>query len=155
MAMLRVATRRSDGRANLHQGALGLGVELSTGVVRHACLGNRFTATHPDTGEALLGRVVPGWEVALPLAVRAASLTGLGYVGVDLMIDARKGPLLVEMNARPGLAIQIANGCGLRPRLREIDLRLEGRPDEDPVERIAFARERFVRLQGPPGVRLG
>ena len=82
-------------------------------------------------------------------------MTGLGYVGVDLMIDARKGPLLVEMNARPGLAIQIANGCGLRPRLREIDLRLEGRPDEDPVERIAFARERFVRLQGPPGVRLG
>ena len=32
-----------------------------------------------------------------------------------------RGPLLLEANARPGLAIQIANGIGLAQRLAEID----------------------------------
>ena len=31
MAMLRAATRESDGRANLHQGALGIGIDIATG----------------------------------------------------------------------------------------------------------------------------
>jgi len=151
MAMLRIATRRSDGRANLHQGAIGLGLDLGSGTVHHACCGTFPLRVHPDTGESLLGRIVPDWQIALPLAVRAASLTGLGYLGVDLMIDARKGPLLVEMNARPGLAIQLANGTGLVPRLREIDARATRRPAEERGDRIAFVCERFMANASFPG----
>jgi len=35
--------------------------------------------------------------------------------------------MLLEANARPGLAIQIANGRGLLPRLQAIDARLDQR----------------------------
>src|SRR5690606_15402177 len=31
MAMLRLATRASDGKANLHQGAVGVGLDIATG----------------------------------------------------------------------------------------------------------------------------
>jgi glutathione synthase/RimK-type ligase-like ATP-grasp enzyme len=56
---------------------------------------------------------------------RVAKAVGLGYIGVDIVVDAVQGPMLLEANARPGLAIQIANGRGLLPRLRAIDARLE------------------------------
>jgi hypothetical protein len=69
--------------------------------------------------------------------VRAADETGLGYVGADLVVDAIQGPVLLEMNARPGLMIQLANRAGLLPRLREIERRW--RPDRGVEERIAEA----------------
>ena len=37
----------------------------------------------------------------------------LGYVGVDIVLDANYGPMVLEANARPGLNIQIANNQGL------------------------------------------
>jgi glutathione synthase/RimK-type ligase-like ATP-grasp enzyme len=52
---------------------------------------------------------------------RVSEAVGLGYIGVDVIIDADQGPMLLEANARPGLAIQIANARGLMPRLAEID----------------------------------
>jgi hypothetical protein len=48
-------------------------------------------------------------------------MTGLGSLGVDVVIDREQGPLLLELNARPGLDIQIANMSGLRSRLEHID----------------------------------
>jgi glutathione synthase/RimK-type ligase-like ATP-grasp enzyme len=48
-------------------------------------------------------------------------MTGLGYLGVDMVIDRERGPLLLELNARPGLQIQVANQAGLRSRLALID----------------------------------
>jgi glutathione synthase/RimK-type ligase-like ATP-grasp enzyme len=57
----------------------------------------------------------------LEMSRRVAASVGLGYVGVDIIIDERQGPMLLEANARPGLAIQIANARGLLPRLAEID----------------------------------
>jgi D-alanine-D-alanine ligase-like ATP-grasp enzyme len=38
---------------------------------------------------------------------------------VDLVIDADLGPLMLEVNARPGLQIQVINGQGLAPVLAE------------------------------------
>ncbi len=121
MAMLRLPTRESNGRANLHQGGIGTGVDLETGSTHHAVQRNRFITTHPDTGASLVGRRVPHWEQVLSMARRVAEATGLGYVGVDIVLDADAGPLLLEANARPGLAIQMANSQGLRPRLAAID----------------------------------
>lgn len=121
MAMLRLPTKASGGRANLHQGGIGTGVDLATGVTDHAVQCNRFVERHPDTGVAVVGMQVPYWNEVLEMSRRVAQAVGLGYIGVDIVVDARQGPMLLEANARPGLAIQIANGAGLLPRLAAID----------------------------------
>lgn len=121
MAMLRLPTKASNGRANLHQGGIGTGVDLASGLTHHAVQGNRFVMSHPDTGMPVIGMRVPDWRQVLDMSRRVAEAVGLGYIGVDIIIDAQHGPMLLEANARPGLAIQIANARGLLPRLREID----------------------------------
>jgi alpha-L-glutamate ligase-like protein len=124
MAMLRLPTKESGGRANLHQGGIGAGVDLETGVTNHAVRHNRFVVAHPDTGANLVGLAVPFWADVLSMARRVAGAVGLGYLGVDIVIDAAGGPMLLEANARPGLAIQIANNNGLLPRLTAIEAQL-------------------------------
>jgi alpha-L-glutamate ligase-like protein len=121
MAMTRLPTRRSGGRANLHQGAVAAGIDLGSGRTTHAIQHSSQVREHPDSGEWLLGRPLPGFQDLLAIAVRAADETGLGYVGADLVVDAQRGPVLLEMNARPGLMVQLANRAGLLPRLRAID----------------------------------
>jgi alpha-L-glutamate ligase-like protein len=124
MAMLRLPTWESGGRANLHQGGIGTGIDLETGITHHAVQRDRAVTVHPDTGRPVVGVSVPGWTDILKMARRVAAAVGLGYVGVDIVVDERQGPMLLEANARPGLAIQIANGQGLVPRLEAIDARL-------------------------------
>jgi alpha-L-glutamate ligase-like protein len=121
MAMLRLPTKASGGRANLHQGGIGTGIDLAGGVTHHAVLCNRAVEKHPDTGVSVVGLQVPYWRDALDMSCRVAEAVGLGYIGVDIVVDAAEGPMLLEANARPGLAIQIANGQGLLRRLQEID----------------------------------
>ena len=121
MAMLRLPTKESNGRANLHQGGIGTGIDLETGITHHAVQRNRLVECHPDTGRPVVGRRVPYWDEVIRLSRRASEAVGLGYIGVDVVIDADAGPMLLEANARPGLAIQIANGQGLTPRLEAID----------------------------------
>jgi alpha-L-glutamate ligase-like protein len=121
MAMLRLPTRASNGRANLHQGGIGVGVDLADGLTHHAVVRNRSVLAHPDTGVPVVGMRVPYWDEVLALSRRIAEAVELGYIGVDIIIDAEAGPMLLEANARPGLAIQIANARGLLPRLVEID----------------------------------
>jgi alpha-L-glutamate ligase-like protein len=137
MAMTRLPTLRSGGRANLHQGAVAAGIDLETGFTTHAILNSRPIRRHPDTGAALLGRAIPGFADVLRYALRAADETGLGYVGADLVVDEARGPVLLEMNARPGLMIQLANRAGLLPRLRAIDRAIA--PGRSAAERIALA----------------
>lgn len=127
MAMLRLPTKQSNGRANLHQGGIGVGVDLRTGKTNHAVQHNRMVERHPDTGVPLVGKPVPYWRRILDMSCRVAEAVKLGYVGIDIVVDAQHGPMLLEANARPGLAIQIANHQGLLPRLREIDRLLEER----------------------------
>lgn len=121
MAMCRLPTIESDGRANLHQGAIGVGLALATGRATHAACRNETITRHIDTGVPVVGFQVPLWDAVLSLAVRAAEISGLGYLGVDIVIDVQHGPLLLELNARPGLAIQVANNEGLISRLRRAD----------------------------------
>jgi alpha-L-glutamate ligase-like protein len=144
MAMLRLATKDSDGKANLHQGAVGIGLDIGTGRSLNAVQFNRPITLHPDTGLALDNIAIEAWEDMLELAARCYEATGLGYMGVDLVVDAKEGPLLLELNARPGLAIQMANGCGLLPRLRTIE-NLK-RPHFTPQERANFSMKTFGAL---------
>jgi len=139
MAMVRLPTRLSGGRANLHQGAVGVGADLSTGRMKAAILKNHPVTSHPDTGARLLGRTIPGFDRSLEIAVGAADETGLGYLGADVVVDANRGPVILEMNARPGLSIQLCNRSGLLPRTASID-RLNGAlPAVE--DRIAVIRE--------------
>lgn len=121
MAMLRLATHASDGKANLHQGAVGVGLDLATGRCLHAVQYGKPITEHPDTKRSLKEIKVPDWRGMLTLAARCYDMTELGYMGVDLVLDANRGPELLELNARPGLAIQVANGFGLLPRLRQVE----------------------------------
>jgi alpha-L-glutamate ligase-like protein len=121
MAMLRLPTKASNGRANLHQGGIGAGVDLATGTTTRAVMRNRVADRHPDTGVSLIGFRVPYWERILDMARRVAAEIDLGYLGVDIVVDRDLGPLLLEANARPGLAIQIANGQGLRTCVEAIE----------------------------------
>ena len=59
------------------------------------------------------------------------------------MLDREKGPMLLELNARPGLAIQIANATGLLPRLRQIEKLLEDDPRMTVEERVAYSQQHF------------
>jgi alpha-L-glutamate ligase-like protein len=147
MAMLRLATRASDGRANLHQGAVGVGIDLATGQALHAVCRNNVVSIHPDTKFPLHDVLIPGWEPLLDLATRCYEITGLGYLGVDMMVDRERGPLLIELNARPGLAIQVANHDGLEPRFQRVaaHLRALAAPEPPPV-RAAFSRATFGRI---------
>jgi alpha-L-glutamate ligase-like protein len=117
MAMLRLPTRESRGRANLHQGAVGVGVDIATGRTVAAVCHDRAVIAHPDTGAPLVGIEIPHWSDILVVATKLSRALELGYVGVDIVLDAGTGPVVLEANARPGLAIQIANGCGLLEHL--------------------------------------
>ena len=137
MAMLRLGTHASDGKANLHQGAIGVGLDIRTGSSVGAVQHDRAITRHPDSGKRLDRIRVPDWPELLRLASRCFDVTNLGYLGCDIVIDANAGPLLLEMNARPGLAIQIANGSGLDSRLQAVLAREAFAPAVE--ERVAFA----------------
>jgi alpha-L-glutamate ligase-like protein len=139
MAMTRLPTRRSGGRANLHQGAVGAGVDLVSGRIVHAVERTRSVGRHPDSGLPLRGVLLPDFERIVEIAVHATDLTGLGYVGADVVVDVRRGPVILELNARPGLAIQLANMAGLMPRLRAVESLW--RPGLTLEQRIALGRE--------------
>lgn len=144
MGMVRLPTRMSDGKANLHQGAIGTGIDITTGRTLTAVWRNAIVADHPDTLNPVSGVMVPHWERMLDLAARSYELTDLGYQGIDIVLDRDKGPLILELNARPGLNIQIANNEGLRRRLELVERHIgELKSKED---RIAFSKAHFAPL---------
>jgi alpha-L-glutamate ligase-like protein len=141
MAMMRCATHDSDGKANLHQGAVGVGIDIASGRAVRAVQHGHLVTEHPDTRASFDELQIPHWPQILELASRCVAMTGLGYLGVDIVLDKFKGPMLLELNARPGLAIQVANLAGLRHRL-QIAADIANRTS-DRDERIALAREYF------------
>ena len=121
MAMMRLATKASGGRANLHQGAVGVGLDISKGSALNAVMKDVPITHHPDTNAELNKISVPYWREHLIIGARAHEMTGLGYLGADIVLDADRGPMMLELNARPGLAIQIANGKGIESVLKRIE----------------------------------
>jgi alpha-L-glutamate ligase-like protein len=121
MSMLRLPTRLSRGKANLHQGAVGVGIHMRHGITRGGYWQGHAILHHPDTGNELADIAIPCWDDILCLNARCHDCTGMGFIGVDIVLDQHKGPLLLEINARPGLSIQMANRTGLLPRLKFIE----------------------------------
>ncbi|MEL6538006.1 MAG: sugar-transfer associated ATP-grasp domain-containing protein [Bacteroidota bacterium] len=122
MGMLRMPTAKSGGKANLHQGGLGIGVDMEAGTLQWAYDGQKHLAEHPDSKSTILGKEIPYWEELVALSVQTAQHFPLDYLGVDLVIDAHKGPMVMEVNVRPGLGIQLANRQGLKEILQQKDL---------------------------------
>lgn len=113
LSMIRVPTAESGGRANLHQGGLGIAVDLATGRTFRAVHHGRAIERHPESGAPLVGLELPGWTAILEASRRAAAAVPLGYLGTDVVVDRERGPLVLEINARPGLEIQNVNALGL------------------------------------------
>jgi alpha-L-glutamate ligase-like protein len=121
MAMLRLPTKESGGRANLHQGAVGVGVDIATGITTKAIWHGNQIVFKPGTTRKLRGIKIPNWSRILETAVNAQIASHLGYVGVDIVLHPEKGPMVLELNAQPGLQIQLANMEGLKRRLDRVD----------------------------------
>lgn len=155
MAMLRLPTEESKGRANLHQGAIGAGIDLATGITTHGVLHNQVVRQIPHSGKKINGLKLPFWDKLLLAAVRAQEVVPqLGYLGIDFVLDKENGPMVLELNARPGLSIQICNQAGLLRRLT----RVEGLEVKDTEHGVKIAQslfaERFAdRVMAEKGIK--
>lgn len=139
MAMMRLPTRQSEGKANIHMGAIAVGINLRNGEAFHALIKNQGPQETQNTLTAIIGSKIPDWDKILLMASRAQEASGLGYAGVDIVIDKNKGPMVLEINARPGLTIQIANQASLRTRLE----RLENLPITSAERGVELAKSLF------------
>ncbi len=138
MAMLRIPTAQSGGKANLHQGGLGIGIDIANGTTTYATQFNRVITELPHGGSPA-GYVIPQWEEMLLIASRIQYITNIGYIAVDLTLDAEQGPVLLEVNARAGLQAQVANMAPLRSRLE----RVQGLKVASPERGVRIAQDLF------------
>ncbi len=119
MGMLRVPTEKSDGKANLHQGGLGIGVDMNNGLLTHAYDGQQYHESHPDNNNPILGKTIPYWSELVDLSIQTSLAFPLDYLGVDIVLDKTFGPMIMEINVRPGLGIQLANRIGLKAAIEQ------------------------------------
>ena len=145
MAMLRIPTVQSGGKANVHLGGIGIGIDLASGTTTHAAQYNRMIQTLPH-GRSASGIGIPNWSRLLLIASHIQELTNIGYLAVDLTIDAEQGPLLLEVNARAGLMVQVANLAPLRKRLE----RIKGIHVRKPEHGVRIAQDLFGQKERPP-----
>ena len=145
MAMLRIPTEESGGRANLFQGAVGAGIDLATGVTTHAIQYSNEVVFMPGTRRKIRGIQIPEWDQILDLSVTCQEVTGLGYLGADIVLQpsiktpGKTLPKVLELNAQPGLKIQLCNKAGLLRRLE----RVEGLTVESAAHGIQISKELF------------
>lgn len=140
MAMLRLPTAESNGKANLHQGAIGLGIDIASGITTYGVLKNQPIGKFPDLGKKVNGITIPHWNKILKMAVQTQIASKLAYLSVDMLIDADKGPVVLELNDQPGLSIQLANMVGLKKRLE----RVEGMKIDEPEKGVKVAKVLFA-----------
>ena len=154
MAMLRLPTKESGGRANLHQGAIGVGVDIATGITTKAIWHGEQIRLKPGTNRKLHGIKIPDWTKILETAVSAQIASTMGYLGVDMVLHPTKGPMVLELNAQPGLTIQLANMSGLKKRVERVeDLEVRDAEHGVKIAKALFA-ERFAdRVKAEEGIK--
>src|SRR3989338_8720596 len=103
MAMLMLPTHESGGKANLHKGAIGVGIDLETGITTEAVYHGELIVYKPGTQSKLAGLKIPYWNHILEIAVKAQMVSELNLVGVDIVLSPERGPLVLEINSQPGL----------------------------------------------------
>ncbi|MDH5680736.1 MAG: hypothetical protein OEZ36_04050 [Spirochaetota bacterium] len=113
MGMIRIPTKLSHGKANLHQGGVGVGLNLESGVTTHASFRGKSITSHPDSGEPLVRIQLPHIKELIGICRKVSTELPMKYLGFDLTLDKKTGPMIIEVNARPGLEIQNVNQAGL------------------------------------------
>lgn len=127
MAMLRIPTEESGGKSNLQQGAIGLGLDMATGITTYGVSGkseliSKIFDYNKKKKIKVNGVKIPFWREILETSVKCQeAIPELGFLGVDVVLDKEKGPVVLEVNARPGLSIQLCNKAGLRTRLKRVE----------------------------------
>lgn len=154
MSMMRLPTKESGGRANLHQGAIGVGVDIATGITTKAIWHGVQIRLKPGTNRKLHGIKIPNWTKVLETAVRAQMVSGLGYLGVDIVLHPEKGPMILELNAQPGLQIQLANMAGLKKRIERVeDLGVRDAEHGVKIAKALFAERFSDRVKAEEGIK--
>ena len=147
MAYLRLPTKETGGRANMFQGAIACGIDIATGITTHAVKWTKSIKFFPGTRRKLMGIKIPEWYEVLRLAVNCQMvIPKLGFIRADIVLQpsikkpGKTFPKVLELNAQPGLKIQLANRAGLKRRLE----RVEGLKVETPEKGIKIARSLFA-----------
>lgn len=142
MAMLRLPTKESGGKANLHLGAVGVGIDIAKGEATYITHKKKIVEELPDGLGGIKGLKIPFWDEILEIASKVQLITNLGYLAADICIDKNSGPVLLEINARAGLDVQIANLAPLRKRLQ----RIEGVKVTSPTKGVRIAKDMFGNI---------
>lgn len=163
LAMLRLPTRESGGRANIHQGAISVGIDIATGITTRAMHNGkiiRYKPVYSNDPEALKSRKklngikIPHWDEVLRLGVEAQIASGIGYLGADVILHPDKGPMILELNSQPGLQIQLVNMVGLRRRLDKVeDLEVRDAEHGVRVAKALFATRFLDRVKAEEGIK--
>lgn len=138
MAMLRLPTESSGGKANIHMGGIGVGIDIAKGELTYATQFDKVIDGIPGFGDPR-GIKIPQWDDFLLTASRVQQVTNLGFAAVDMVFDRNMGPVLLEINARAGLQVQVANMAPLRRRLE----RIEGIKVNSPEKGVRIAQDIF------------
>ncbi len=155
MAMMRLPTKESGGRANLHQGAIAVGIDIATGITTNAYWHGNYIRFKPETKRKLHGIKIPSWTAILELAVSAGEAIGLSYYGVDIILHPKKGPMVLEINNQPGLSIQLANKAGLKKRLERIEgLEVKDKEHGVKIAKSIFAARFADRVAAKEGIKI-
>lgn len=120
MAMLRIPTKESGGKANIHGGACAVGIDIGTGKLTYISQKWKTINSIPEIGD-IRGIILPDWDKVLSLAVQVQKVTAISFLGCDIVLDEREWPLVLEMNVRPGLEIQNVNLASLKSRLDRVE----------------------------------
>jgi len=149
MAMLRVPTHESEGKANMELGAIALGIDIGTGKTTGGAYHSHFVRKMPN-GHPTEGFQVPYWDEVLSSAAKIQALSKIGFVGVDIVI-ARTGVKVLEINARSGLKIQIANRTPLKRRLEKVaDLKVMTPEDGVEIAKTLFSQNAKTQEEERP-----
>lgn len=120
MAMLRIPTPNSKGKANLHSWACWAGIDISNGKLTHITQFDKYIKSVPGIWD-VRWLELPNWDDVLSLCVKLQEITWIWYLACDIVFDKEKGPLLLEVNLRPWLNVQIANKAALWARLKKVE----------------------------------
>jgi len=155
MAMLRVPTKESDGRANLAENAMAIGINLSNGEPSYYYYNGKITKKDPLNKNSI--KRVPNFIRVLQIAVKCSQLSKLKLAGCDVAFNEKNEPCLIEINARPGLKIQLANKDSLKERINKIkDLKPKSINESieiamsifgDSYKKLEFEKEKIIGLE--------
>lgn len=154
MAFLRLPTKESGGRANMFQGAIACGIDMATGITTNAVKWTHSIKFFPKTRKKLRGIKIPDWNQVLKMAIDCQiALPKLGFMRVDIVLQpskkksAKNFPKVLELNAQPGLKIQIANQAGLKRRLERVEgLKVESAEKGIKIAKALFGNSRLRAL---------